>query len=168
MIALVLSIRPDLNWRDVQYLLMTTAVPVSLEDSDWKKTAAGRLFNHKFGYGSLDAYALVEAAKTFQSLGPQTSFHPPTITVGHKIPQGSKGISSILTVTRDDLLAEGVRFGTLEHITVTVNIEHERRGDVEVILLSPNNVESRLGVRRRFDTATSGFPNWTFMTVKHW
>ncbi|KAF8943550.1 pheromone processing endoprotease [Haplosporangium gracile] len=168
MIALVLSFRPDLSWRDVQYLLMTTAIPVSVDDEDWKKTAAGRMFNHKFGYGSLNAYALVEAAKTFQSLGPQTSFHPAAIPVGRKIPQNAKGVVSVLTVAQEDLLAEGVRLGKLEHITVTVNIEHGRRGDVEVVLTSPNNVESRLGVRRRYDAATTGFSNWTFMTVKHW
>ncbi|KAG0375075.1 pheromone processing endoprotease, partial [Mortierella sp. AD032] len=168
MIALVLSVRPDLNWRDVQYLVMTTAIPVSIEDEDWTRTAAGRLFNHKFGYGSLDAYALVESAKTFQSLGPQTSFHPAAISVNRKIPQNSKGVVSILEVTAEDLLAEGVRLGTLEHITVTVNIEHARRGDVEVVLVSPNKIESRLGVRRRYDSATTGFPDWTFMTVKHW
>ncbi|KAG9068668.1 pheromone processing endoprotease [Linnemannia hyalina] len=168
MIALVLSVRPDLSWRDVQYLVMTTAIPVSVDDPDWTKTAAGRMFNHKFGYGSLDAYALVEAAKTFQSLGPQTSFHPAAIPVGRKIPQNAKGVISVLKVSQEDLLAEGVRLGTLEHITVTVNIEHERRGDVEVVLTSPNGIESRLGVRRRYDAATTGFPNWTFMTVKHW
>ncbi|KAF9091435.1 pheromone processing endoprotease [Mortierella sp. AD031] len=172
MIALVLSVRPDLNWRDVQYLVMTTAVPVSVEDEDWEVNAAGRMFNHKFGYGSLDAYALVEAAKTFQSLGPQTSFYPPAITVGRKITQGAGakrgGVTSSFMVTEEDLLAEGVRLGTLEHVTVTVNIEHGRRGDVEVILASPHNIESRLGARRRYDVATTGFPDWTFMTIKHW
>ncbi|KAG0304957.1 pheromone processing endoprotease [Dissophora globulifera] len=168
MIALVLSIRPDLSWRDVQYLLMTTATPVSLNDADWKRTASGRLFNHKFGYGNLDAYKLVEAAKLFQSLGPQTSFHPPATQVGRPIPQGGKGVSSSLTVSKEDVGAEDVRLGRLEHVTVTVNIEHQRRGDVEVMLISPNGVESKLGARRRFDTATSGFTNWTFMTVKHW
>ncbi|KAF9135173.1 pheromone processing endoprotease, partial [Mortierella sp. 14UC] len=168
MIALVLSIRPDLNWRDIQYLLMTTAIPVSLDDEDWTKTAVGRLFNHKFGYGSLDAYALVESAKTFQSLGPQTSFHPAAIAVNSKIPQNVKGVASVLKVTAEDLLEEGVRLGRLEHVTVTVNIEHGRRGDVEVVLTSPNKVESRLGARRRHDAEKTGFPNWTFMTVKHW
>ncbi|KAF9958255.1 pheromone processing endoprotease [Mortierella alpina] len=168
MIALVLSIRPDLGWRDVQYLLMATAIPVSLNDPDWKPTAAGRLFNHKFGYGSLDAFALVEAAKTFQRLGPQTFMEPAVVKVDRKIPQGGKEISSTLSVSMADLMNNGVEFGTLEHITVTVNIEHDRRGDVEVVLKSPNNIESKLGVRRRLDTAKTGFVDWTFMTVKHW
>ncbi|KAF9585832.1 pheromone processing endoprotease, partial [Lunasporangiospora selenospora] len=168
MIALVLSIRSDLSWRDIQYLLMNTAVPVSVDDPGWDETAAGRPFNHKFGYGSLDAYALVEAAKDFQSLGPQTSFHPAVISVNHAIPQSTKGISSVLTVTESDLKNQDVELGTLEHITVTVNIEHQRRGDVEVTLTSPNGIVSHLGVRRRHDEATTGFVDWTFMSVKHW
>eukprot|EP00842_Homolaphlyctis_polyrhiza_P006153 jgi/Hompol1/6539/HPOL_005011-RA len=40
--ALVLSIRPDLSWRDIQRLTVETAYPISLDDSDWKPTAAGR------------------------------------------------------------------------------------------------------------------------------
>ncbi|KAF9990253.1 pheromone processing endoprotease [Mortierella antarctica] len=168
MIALALSIRPELGWRDVQYLLMTTAIPVSLNDPDWKPTAAGRLFNHKFGYGSLDAFALVEAAKTFQRLGPQTFVEPPVVKVERKLPLGGKGLASTLTISTSDLMNNGIEFGTLEHITVTVNIEHDRRGDVEVVLTSPKNIESKLGVRRRLDTATTGFVDWTFMTVKHW
>ncbi|KAF9370693.1 pheromone processing endoprotease [Podila verticillata] len=148
---------------------MTTAVPVSTHDADWELTAAGRLFNHKFGYGSMDAYRLVEAAKTFASLGPQTSFHPPAVVVEKAIPQGKKaGVQSVLAVTAEDLQAKGVGLGNLEHVTVTVNIEHQKRGDVEVVLMSPNKVESRIGPSRRWDTSTLGFVNWTFMTVKHW
>ncbi|ORZ10039.1 peptidase S8/S53 domain-containing protein, partial [Lobosporangium transversale] len=168
MIALVLSMRPDLSWRDVQYLLMDTATPVSVSDPDWEKTHAGRLFNHKFGYGSLDAYKLVEAAKAFQSLRPQTFFYPPTVIVQKPIPQDGKGISSMIKVSKAELKAKGAQLGMLEHVTVTVNIEHGRRGDVEVTLTSPHQIESRLGTRRQFDNATTGFANWTFMTVKHW
>jgi len=147
---------------------MVTAVPVAIHDRDWKRTAAGRMFNHKFGYGNLDAYALVEATKDFKLLGTQTFFYPPVVTLDERIPYGNEGISSVLTVTADDLTAPSVKLGTLEHITVTVNIKHQKRGDVEVILTSPNQVESRLGARRRFDVSTHGFVNWTFMSVKHW
>ncbi|KAI1318140.1 pheromone processing endoprotease [Mortierella claussenii] len=168
MIALALSIRSDLSWRDIQYLLMSTAVPISITDYDWERTYAGRLFNHKFGYGSLDAYRLVEAAKTFQSLGPQTSLHPPAVQVNQAILQDGKGISSKLRITEQDVEAKDVQLGILEHVTVTVNIEHQRRGDVEVELVSPHGVQSRLGARRQFDSDTTGFVNWTFMTVKHW
>jgi kexin len=56
----------------------------------------------------------------------------------------------------------------LEHITVNVDIEHQRRGDLEILIESPHNVTSQLAARRRFDLSAEGFANWTFMTVKHW
>ncbi|KAF9973405.1 pheromone processing endoprotease [Actinomortierella ambigua] len=174
MIALVLSARPDLSWRDVQALLVQTAQPVSIDDEDWKPTAAGRLFNHKFGYGRLDAYALVEAAKSFQNLGPQVSIESPVVVVQKAIPQDVRGVLSTFEVKSTNLAPEepetstAIRLGKLEHITVTVNIAHERRGDVEVTLISPLGIESHLGVPRLLDRSKDGFVDWTFMTVKHW
>ncbi|KAF9184543.1 hypothetical protein BGZ51_003305 [Haplosporangium sp. Z 767] len=119
-------------------------------------------------YGSLGAYALVEAAKRFQPLKPQPFLEPSVVTVGHKLSQNGEGLASTLIIMEQDLAEEGVQLGTLEHVAVMVNVQHERRRDVEVILRSPNNVESKLGARRRFDTSANGFVNWTFMTVKHW
>ncbi|KAG0265867.1 pheromone processing endoprotease [Actinomortierella ambigua] len=173
MIALVLSVRPDLSWRDVQALLVQTAQPVSLDDEDWKPTATGRLFNHRFGYGRLDAYALVEAAKTFKTLGPPVFIESPVLVVQKEIPQDEKGILAVFEVQNTSLADDGKtttmkRLGKLEHVTVTVNIAHERRGDVEVTLISPLGVESHLGVPRLLDQSKDGFVDWTFMTVKHW
>lgn len=79
---------------------------------------------------------------------------------------GPGGVSSISTVTQDEL--DGSNFGGLEHVTVTVWIAHTRRGDVEVELMSPNGVRSILASRRGGDSANSGYPAWTFMSVKHW
>jgi kexin len=56
----------------------------------------------------------------------------------------------------------------LEHVTARVWIDHERRGDVEVELLSPSGQLSVLARQRRFDDATTGFAGWKFMSVKHW
>ncbi|KAG0241300.1 pheromone processing endoprotease [Actinomortierella wolfii] len=169
MITLALSVRPDLSWRDVQALLVQTARPVSTDDPDWKPTAAGRLFNHKFGYGRLDAYALVEAAKTFKNLKPQVYLDSPIIVVQQEIPQDDVGVTSTYEV-RSAHLGDGkaAELSKLEHITVTVNIAHDRRGDVEVTLISPLGIESHLGVPRPLDQSKDGFVDWTFMTVKHW
>jgi len=59
-------------------------------------------------------------------------------------------------------------FETLEHVTVRVWINHTRRGDVEVEVVSPNGIKSVLAAVRSFDSATTGFPGWQFMSVKHW
>lgn len=180
--ALVLSVRPDLTWRDMQHLCVQSAVPISLFDDDWSELPSGRMFNHKYGYGVLDAYRIVELAKTFESVRPQTSLEvlsvidpdnekqdipdltPPTSFNGTV--EKEKAFTTSLTITRDML--DGVGLGRLEHVTATVNIEHERRGDLEILLESPHGVISQLGSPRQFDKSDAGLKDWTFMTVKHW
>lgn len=85
-------------------------------------------------------------------------------------PSGSfittEGIKSTFEVTQDMLSDSNLE--RLEHITARVWIDHQRRGDVEVELLSPNGILSVLARPRRFDEATTGFAGWKFMSVKHW
>ncbi|KAF9091436.1 pheromone processing endoprotease [Mortierella sp. AD031] len=173
--ALVLEVRPDLNWRDVQYLTVHTAVVVDENDPDWAETSTGRLFNHKYGYGSLDAYAIVELAKTWVSVGRQVAYESPVIDVNGDIPSGTDentgetgkiGLPSVFVVTKEALKA--VKFGSLEHVTVTVNIAHQFRGEVEVHLRSPDSIISILAPQRILDNTDTGFQDWTFTTVKHW
>ncbi|ORY32479.1 hypothetical protein BCR33DRAFT_856554 [Rhizoclosmatium globosum] len=145
--ALVHSIRPDLTWRDFQHITVRSAVQVNPKDSSWQKTDAGRWYSHDFGYGKLDAGRILDLAH------------------GGKIPHGGgdKSVSLVWNVTPDVLA--NARFGDLEHVTVTVNIDHQRRGDVNVDLISPHGVVSHLAVTRRADADSSGFKNWTFMSV---
>lgn len=76
------------------------------------------------------------------------------------------GVTSTITITQEDLIQNN--FDALEHITVRVWITHDRRGDVEVEVVSPNGVKSILAARRRDDADQDGFPAWRFMSVKHW
>ena len=76
------------------------------------------------------------------------------------------GVTSTLEVTKDVLTQNN--FEELEHIDIRVWIQHARRGDVEVELVSPNGVKSVLGAKRDGDAATTGYPGWKFMTVTHW
>jgi kexin len=77
-----------------------------------------------------------------------------------------EGISSTFEVTQGML--EDSNFETMEHVTVRVWIDHQRRGDVEVEIKSPGGVTSVLARQRRFDEADTGFPGWKFMSLKHW
>lgn len=85
-------------------------------------------------------------------------------------PDGSyitlEGVKSTYEVTQEML--NDANLERLEHITVRVWIDHQRRGDVEVEIVSPNGITSVLARPRRFDEATTGFPGWKFMSVKHW
>jgi kexin len=78
----------------------------------------------------------------------------------------SEGIKSTYEVTQEML--DEANLETLEHVTARVWIDHQRRGDVEVELLSPSGQLSVLARQRRFDEATTGFAGWKFMSVKHW
>lgn len=164
--ALVLGVRPDLSWRDMQYLAMDTAVPVNLDSGDWQDTTIGKKFSHTYGYGKLDSYAIVEAAKTWKNVKPQAWFYSPWIHVNQAIPQGDKGVAVSFEVTEDMLKEANLQ--RLEHITVTMNVEHGRRGDLSVDLISPNKIVSHLSVTRKYDDSADGYDDWTFMSVAHW
>lgn len=164
--GLVLSVRPDLTWRDLQYLTIDTAIPVNEDDPDWVTTANGKKYNHKYGYGKLDAYTLVHAAKEFKKVKKQTWFHSAIHKSDAEIPTGKAGITSSITITKEQLASAS--FGRLEHITVTMNATHERRGDMAVDLVSPHGLVSHLSVSRPQDESKEGYKKWTFMSVKHW
>jgi kexin len=164
--ALALQARPDLSWRDMQYLAMDTAVPVNLDTGDYQVTKIGKKFSHTFGYGKLDSYAIVEAAKTWNKVKPQAWFYSPWIHVNQAIPQGDAGVAVSFDVTEDMLKEANLQ--RLEHITVTMNVEHGRRGDISVDLISPEKIVSHLSVTRKYDESISGYDDWTFMSVAHW
>ncbi|KAK9248622.1 peptidase S8/S53 domain-containing protein [Lipomyces tetrasporus] len=164
--ALVLSIRPDLSWRDMQYLALQSAVKVDNPDAVWQKTANGRDYSHRYGYGKLDTYAIVEAAKTFQKVKPQAWFDTHVAQVHTDIPYGKNGVSSEITIDQNDLVNANLE--SLEHVQVTVNIRHQRRGDLSVWLTSPFGTVSILATTRVNDNSNEGIVDWTFMSVAHW
>ncbi|KAI3630139.1 hypothetical protein MIR68_011574 [Amoeboaphelidium protococcarum] len=165
-LSLALSVRPDLSWRDMQYLTMLSARPISMEDIDWSQTFAGRWYSHKFGYGSIDAFKLVEVARSWQKVNQQTNI---TIEAPYNptpIPFDEDGKNFTLQVTADHVKVAQLK--RVEHVTVTVDVSHECRGDLDFFLISPNNVVSYIGPHREADESVDGFKNWTFMSVKHW
>lgn len=161
----------------MQHLAVNTAVHINPNDRDWEMTAAGRPFSYKYGYGRLDGYAYVQAARTWNLVKPQAWLALPPIRVnggmmtasGHT--EGGKklsrrGVESKVVVTPEAMKERNVE--KLEHITVRVWITHEKRGDVEVELVSPNSVKSVLAAPRRLDEHDTGFSGWQFSTIKHW
>lgn len=164
--ALVLEVRPDLGWRDMQYLAMDTAQPVADENAGWQQTAIGKQFSHVFGYGKIDSYGLVQKAKTWKKVKPQAWYFSPWLHVNKGIPEGTHGLIVNFDVTEDMLKAANLE--RLEHVTVTMNVNHTRRGDISVDLVSPANVVSHIATARKDDNKDAGYVDWTFMTVAHW
>lgn len=150
----------------MQYLAMGTAVPVNLDDDDWQDTTIGKKFSHTYGYGKIDSYAMVEAAKEWKKVKPQAWLFSPWIHVNKSIPQGDQGLAVSFDVTQDMLKEANLE--RLEHVTVTMNVAHTRRGDLSVDLISPDKIVSHLSAKRRLDDDDQGYVDWTFMSVVHW
>ncbi|KAH7060683.1 peptidase S8/S53 domain-containing protein [Macrophomina phaseolina] len=163
--ALALEARPELTWRDIQWITVNTAVKLETQ-SDWQETPYGKQYSHQFGYGKVDAYTLVHAAKTWDLVKPQAWFFSPWMHVKHEIPQGEMGLASSFEVT--EAMLKKANLERLEHITVTMNVEHTRRGDLSVELRSPSGIVSHLSTARRHDSYMGGYVDWTFMSVAHW
>ena len=177
-ISYLYAYRPDLTWRDIQHLCVQNAVKINPNDPDWESTYNGRSFSYKYGWGLLDAGRYVEAAKNWKLVKPQAWAQTETIeledaamnettgkmTGGAWISAG--GILHSMTITKSFLERNNVQ--KIEHINVRVWITHETRGAVEVELTSPSGVKSVLAGKRQYDKAGSGYPGWTFMSVKHW
>jgi kexin len=114
----------------------------------------------------MDAWRFIEAAKTFKSVKPQAWYHSPWLSVQHEIPQGDQGLVSFFDVTNDMLKKANLE--RLEHVTITINVNHTRRGDLSVELRSPAGVTSHIATARTNDAFRGGYEGWTFMSVAHW
>lgn len=172
-----MHIRPELSWRDVQHLCVKTAKVIHPDDTDWELTSTGRPFSNKYGFGKLDALALVTAAQDWQLVKPQAWIEAPHIQLqdgtmdsegkfsgGAHI--GKDGVESTIVITEE--MAQENNFDAIEHVTVRLWASHSRRGQIEVSLTSPNGIRSVLAERRKSDSDKDGFPGWRFMSVKHW
>jgi subtilisin family serine protease len=68
-VALMLDANPNLGWRDVHAILAETARKNDPNDNGWFTNAAGYEFNHKYGFGVVDAGAAVSLAENWTRLG---------------------------------------------------------------------------------------------------
>uniref|UniRef100_A0A8D0GIZ5 Proprotein convertase subtilisin/kexin type 7 n=1 Tax=Sphenodon punctatus TaxID=8508 RepID=A0A8D0GIZ5_SPHPU len=166
MIALMLQVRPCLTWRDVQHIIVFTATKYEDRRAHWDTNQAGFSHSHQHGFGLLNAWRLVNAAKIWESVPYLASYTSPVLKEGRSIPLVAQGLEVTWNVTTADLELSGMR--TLEHVAVTVTITHPRRGNLEIRLLCPSGLVSLIGTARSMDSDPSGFVDWTFSTVRCW
>ncbi|KAM4706408.1 neuroendocrine convertase 1 [Discoglossus pictus] len=167
--ALALEMNPNLTWRDMQHLVVWTSEYDPLANNQgWKKNGAGLMVNSRFGFGLLNAKALVELAdpKTWQGVPEKkicivkdSDFTPRFIR--------SEGEITIEIPTK---ACEGQDnyVKSLEHLQLETTIEYTRRGDLHITLTSPSGTSTVLLTERERDTSPNGFKNWDFMSVHTW
>ncbi|XP_065649727.1 PC3-like endoprotease variant B isoform X2 [Hydra vulgaris] len=164
-IALTLEANPLLTWRDVQALIVQTAQITSPVDEGWKRNGAGYHYNHKFGFGRLDAEAMVNAALTWVNLPQQRKC---TAAAGFDHQDIPKGDSLLIKIQTTEYGCSLNPITKLEHVILTVSFVHRRRGDVSIDLVSPNGTKSEMLSPRRYDDSDEGLDEWNFMTVYNW
>uniref|UniRef100_UPI0037E8609C proprotein convertase subtilisin/kexin type 6 n=1 Tax=Semicossyphus pulcher TaxID=241346 RepID=UPI0037E8609C len=165
-IALALEANLLLTWRDVQHLLVKTSRPVHLKADDWKTNAARHRVSHLYGFGLVDAEAMVLEATKWRTVPPQHSCRQMHERRTRYIHAGQSLNSSLTTFGCSEEPEQHVDY--LEHVVVRVLIAHPRRGDLEINLISPSGMKSQLLAKRLFDSSNEGFRNWEFMTVHFW
>uniref|UniRef100_G1PZP8 P/Homo B domain-containing protein n=1 Tax=Myotis lucifugus TaxID=59463 RepID=G1PZP8_MYOLU len=170
-IALALEANSQLTWRDVQHLLVKTSRPAHLKANDWKVNGAGHKVSHLYGFGLVDAEALVLEAKKWTAVPsqhtcvaftdkrprvflrrhPWVRLHraPPTAQPRCLLSTGWWGTSESVPYGRVKLLPPQWAEPQRPHLAPTVLV-----GDLELPPL--------------LDHSNEGFSNWEFMTVHSW
>ncbi|CAH1954851.1 unnamed protein product, partial [Acanthoscelides obtectus] len=156
--ALALEANTKLSWRDIQHLTVLTSKRNSLFDAKgrfkWTMNGVGLEFNHLFGFGVLDAGAMVALAKRWKTVP------------ARKIPSNK---SLIMKITTNACKGENTEVRYLEHVQAVLTLNATRRGDVELFLTSPMGTRSMILSRRQNDDdSRDGFSKWPFMTTHTW
>lgn len=159
-LALMLQANPELGWRDVQEILIRSATQVSPSDADWSTNSAGYTFNHRFGAGLVNAEAAIALATNhWTNLGPQVVTAMVRTNLNQPIPDNTpEGINQTFTLFTTNM--------RVEHVTVTLDVQHPYRGDLAITLTSPSGMQSRLA-EPHYDY-NADYPGWTFSSVRHW
>ncbi|HKT99550.1 MAG TPA: S8 family serine peptidase [Paraburkholderia sp.] len=168
-VALMLHANPQLTWRDVRTILMSTArqvdakrVPTSVTLPDggayvpepaWTRNGAGRWFDNWYGFGLVDAAAAVSMAKNYSTYltGPMRSVMALRMGNGcsrDATPDDKSCGDSIapgkvagLSVA---IPVNGSEVGTIEAVQLTMQLSQVSMHDMAVELISPAGTRSVL------------------------
>ncbi|WOS39382.1 S8 family serine peptidase [Xanthomonas rydalmerensis] len=143
--ALMLGVNPQLTWRDVKYILATTARQIdsgqpkalyngSVIDPGWITNAAGHRFSNWYGFGLVDAAAAVEAATHFTTL-------PPLQDTDYQVYSGAA--STIGGVASPARLTVNIKQQMkVEAVQLYFDGTHKDPSRLRVVLVSPHGTRS--------------------------
>ncbi|XP_062869145.1 furin (paired basic amino acid cleaving enzyme) a [Trichomycterus rosablanca] len=162
-IALALEANKNLTWRDMQHLVVRTSNPAHLITNDWKTNGIGRKVSHSYGYGLLDAAAIVALARNWTNVGPQQKCVISMVSEPRNI-----GTHLVITKSVDACLGKPNFVSSLEHVQAQLTLSYNRRGNLAIHLISPQGTHSTLLAPRPHDYSSEGFNDWAFMTTHSW
>ncbi|WP_187646822.1 S8 family serine peptidase [Nitrosophilus labii] len=134
-IALVLEACPDLTWRDVKWLIASTAKKIDENDSHWIQNDAGLWHNINYGFGLINPSKMIEKCKSpYYELLPEEINASITLSnLEISIPDNNTTISKSVYF-KDNFVTEWVG--------LTIDTDHTYSGDLEIALTSPSGTRT--------------------------
>ncbi|KAG2394039.1 hypothetical protein C9374_003803 [Naegleria lovaniensis] len=162
-IALILQARPELTWRDVQHILVMTSKRTDVNNPTWLRNGAGLYHSIDYGFGRIDAYEAVTAAKSWTLLTSEyriLDFKPQTSLGSGLTISTLQSNPSLITFTVDHSFQ-------VEYAVLTLSVTTSQRGMVYFALRSPSGTISVMGRGRRNDRSPN-IENQPFTSVQFW
>jgi subtilisin family serine protease len=161
-IALMLSVNPDLSWRDVKHILATTAtktnptagsenhplqldIPNNVYQFGWIENKAGYWFHNRYGFGRVNAKSAVEMAKNYSSLlGDLIDFryYPSDFW-----PYSKDVNNGLIPDYSSTGITDKINFKShlsVESVQILLNIDHLNPSDIGIELKSPMGTTLKL------------------------
>ncbi|XP_060561585.1 furin-like protease kpc-1 isoform X2 [Ruditapes philippinarum] len=162
-IALTLEANPDLTWRDVQHMLVELSNNSALDQQEkaymYYTNGAGKKVSLYFGFGLIDAKAMVENAPNWPPSPPRISCSTGNVFIDW--------YETNVKEFDEASIISNCYIKYLEHLEVFIKYNTSYRGDVEFYLISPMGTESLLLPRRVYDNVTE-YTTSIFMSVHNW
>ena len=116
-----------MTWRDVQHLIVHTSSKHNLgSNPGWFINDAGLAYNHRFGFGLLNAESLVEAAKLHENVEKAEKCEVPVLRDLIEIQGGETETIS--------MKVECPKIGYLEHTILTLTLDASKRGQLGMLI----------------------------------
>lgn len=174
LVADLLSKYPNFDYRQVMHVLASSARKIDLERWDWTENKRGYHHSHAYGWGHPDLNAMLEAAPQWTQLPRQHElyhdFHFRSGNIPRAMASGKEYLvdaDASTTLTLQAMISSE-KMDFVEHVAVTVELQHHNIGSVRISLVSPEGKVSFLALQR--DDRHSATPDngWTFTTTRHW
>ena len=189
-VALMLAANPNLGWRDVRIILAQTArsndpgtcinntVPCPSTSTGWVLNGTGvsstanprYYFNHKYGYGVVDAAAAVTAAQGWTNVGSELTYPTPLSSPAAVITDTTTA-NPAPVATSDTIAVSFSGIASIEWVEVTFTAVEPFTGDLDVSLTGPSGMVSQLAVPHACagtqGSCSSSYSGWVFGSAAH-
>ena len=136
-LALVLDKCPSLTWRDVRWLIAKHAKRIDVSQNEWVQNSAGLWHNNNYGFGRIDANAMVEEclSSSYKHLGKEKIIEK-SISIDNRIIPDTN-----ISIVENMIIKQNIK---IEWIGLTVKINHPYAGDIDIELVSPTGTVAHI------------------------